>query len=46
MELNGFMIGPEINKLFKIKVVTVTARRPVVGEIELRKDMCVLSVWS
>ena len=29
MELNGFIIGPEINKLFKIKVVTVTARRPV-----------------
>ena len=31
MELNGFMIGPEINKLFKIKVVTVTARHPVVS---------------
>ena len=31
MELNGFMIGPEIKMLFKIKVVTVTARHPVVG---------------
>ena len=30
MELNGFMIGPEIKMLFKIKVVTVTARHPVV----------------
>ena len=29
MELNGFMIGPEIKKLFKIKVVTPTARHPV-----------------
>ena len=29
MELNGFMIGPEIKMLFKIKVVTVTARHPV-----------------
>ena len=42
MELNGFMIGPEINKLFKIKVVTVTARRPVVvreqkGKASLRE---------
>ena len=31
MELNGFMIGPEIKKLFKIKVVTPTARHPVVA---------------
>ena len=33
MELNGFMIGPEIKKLFKIKVVTPTARHPVVLKI-------------
>ena len=30
MELNGFMIGPEINKLFKIKVGTLIAEHPVV----------------
>ena len=30
MELNGFMIGPEIKKLFKIKVDTPTAGHPVV----------------
>ena len=35
MELNGFMIGPEIKMLFKIKVVTVTARHPV--ELSQRK---------
>ena len=29
MELNGFMIGPEIKKLFKIKVDTPTAGHPV-----------------
>ena len=29
MELNGFMIGPEIKKLFKIKVGTLTVRHPV-----------------
>ena len=29
MELNGFMIGPEINKLFKIKVGTLIAEHPV-----------------
>ena len=29
MESNGFMIGPEIKKLFKIKVDTPTAGHPV-----------------
>ena len=29
MELNGFMIGPEIKTLFKIKVGTLIARHPV-----------------
>ena len=29
MKLNGFMIGPEIKKLFKIKVDTPTAGHPV-----------------
>ena len=35
MELNGFMIGPEIKMLFKIKVVTVTARHPVGVAIQI-----------
>ena len=30
MELNGFMIGPEIKTLFKIKVGAVIAEHPVV----------------
>ena len=30
MELNGFMIGPEIKMLFKIKVGAVIAEHPVV----------------
>ena len=30
MELNGFMIGPEIKTLFKIKVGTLIAEHPVV----------------
>ena len=30
MELNGFIIGSEIKKLFKIKVDTPTAEHPVV----------------
>ena len=29
MKLNGFIIGPEIKKLFKIKVDTPTAGHPV-----------------
>ena len=29
MELNGFMIGPEIKTLFKIKVGAVFAEHPV-----------------
>ena len=29
MELNGFMIGPEIKTLFKIKVGAVIAEHPV-----------------
>ena len=29
MKLNGFMMGPEIKKLFKIKVDTPTAGHPV-----------------
>ena len=29
MELNGFVIGPEIKKLFKIKVGTLIAEHPV-----------------
>ena len=29
MESNGFMIGPEIKKLFKIKVGTLIAKHPV-----------------
>ena len=29
MELNGFVIGPEIKKLFKIKVGTVFVEHPV-----------------
>ena len=31
MELNGFIISPEIKKLFKIKVDTPTAEHPVVS---------------
>ena len=31
MELNGFMIGPEIKTLFKIKVGAVIAEHPVGG---------------
>ena len=30
MDLNGFMIGPEIKALLTFKVGTPTARRPVV----------------
>ena len=30
MELNGFMIGPEIKTLFKIKVGAVFTEHPVV----------------
>ena len=37
MELNGFVIGPEIKWLFKIKVVTTTVKHPVVT-IELLKS--------
>ena len=29
------MIGPEIKKLFKIKVVTPTARHPVKGNVHI-----------
>ena len=32
MELNDFMIGPEINKLFKIKVGTLIVEHPVCSE--------------
>ena len=35
MELNGFVIGPEIKKLFKIKVGTLIAKHPV-AECDLR----------
>ena len=31
MELNGFMIGPEIKTLFKIKVGAVIVEHPVDG---------------
>ena len=31
MELNGFMIGPEIKTLFKIKVGAVIVEHPVAG---------------
>ena len=34
MELNGFMIGPEIKKLFKIKVDTPTAGHPVDASLD------------
>ena len=47
MELNGFIIGPEINKLFKIKVGTVFVEHPVAypgmftkhGSLKLRNGL-------
>ena len=36
MELNGFMIGPEIKTLFKIKVGTLIAEHPVGNHIRQR----------
>ena len=35
MELNGFMIGPEIKTLFNIKVGAVIAEHPVLNVFEL-----------
>ena len=45
MELNGFMIGPEMKKLFKIKVVTPTARHPV-DEKDVFEFLKHLGAWK
>ena len=44
MELNGFMIGPEINQLFTIKIGTLIVEHPVVREVWWTLLLCLEEV--